>query len=45
MLEKSGATFSTMNNYLRGRLSDDEGAAQLLRPARNAFRTAFSISI
>jgi len=35
MLEKSGATFSIMNGYLRGRLSDDEGAAELLRtPAR-----------
>lgn len=34
MLEKSGATFSIMNGYLRGRLSDDEGAAELLRTAR-----------
>lgn len=33
-LEKSGATFSIMNGYLRGRLSDDEGAAELLRTAR-----------
>src|SRR5882757_8670894 len=34
MLEKSGATFSIMNGYLRGRLSDDEGAAELLKTAR-----------
>ncbi len=32
-LEKSGATFSIMNGYLRGRLADDEGAAELLRSA------------
>lgn len=34
MLEKSGARFSIMNGYLRGRLADDEGAAELLRSAR-----------
>ena len=34
MLEKSGATFSIMNGYLRGRLADDEGAAELLKTAR-----------
>ena len=34
MLEKSGARFSIMNGYLRGRLTDDEGAAELLRTAR-----------
>jgi len=33
-LEKSGATFSIMNGYLRGRLTDDEGAAELLKTAR-----------
>ncbi len=33
-LEKSGATFSIMNGYSRGRLTDDEGAAELLRTAR-----------
>ena len=33
MLEKSGATFSIMNGYLRGRLADDEGAAELLKTA------------
>ena len=33
-LEKSGATFSIMNGYLGGRLTDDEGAAELLKTAR-----------
>ncbi|MER8408985.1 hydroxypyruvate isomerase family protein [Mesorhizobium sp. M0185] len=34
MLEKSGAIFSIMNGYLRGRLADDEGAAELLKTAK-----------
>ncbi|KAB7584313.1 TIM barrel protein [Verminephrobacter sp. Larva24] len=34
LLERSGARFSIMNGYLRGRLADDEGAAELLRTAR-----------
>jgi hydroxypyruvate isomerase len=33
-LEKSGAIFSIMNGYLRGRLTDDDGAAELLKTAR-----------
>jgi len=33
-LEKSGAAFSIMNGYLRGRLTDDEGAGELLKTAR-----------
>ena len=33
-LEASGATFSIMNGYLEGRLSDDEGADTLLASAR-----------
>ncbi len=33
-LEKSGATFSIMNGYLRGRLTDDAGAEELLATAR-----------
>lgn len=33
-LERSGAAFSIMNGYLAGRLTDDEGAAELLRTAR-----------
>ncbi len=34
MLERSGATFSIMNGYLRGRLADDEGAAEMLATAK-----------
>ena len=33
-LERSGAAFSIMNGYLTGRLTDDEGAVELLRTAR-----------
>ena len=33
-LERSGASFSIMNGYLRGRLTDDEGADALLATAR-----------
>ena len=33
-LEKTGANFTIMNGYLRGRLADDEGAAELLKTAR-----------
>ena len=36
MLEQSGATFSSMTGYTRGRLADDEGAAELLAGARQA---------
>ncbi|MBB6407758.1 hydroxypyruvate isomerase [Mesorhizobium sangaii] len=33
-LEATGATFTIMNGYLAGRLTDDEGAAELIRTAR-----------
>lgn len=33
-LEATGATFTIMNGYLWGRLTDDEGAAELLKTAR-----------
>ena len=33
-LENTGASYSIMNGYLRGRLTDDEGAAELLHTAR-----------
>ena len=33
-LEATGASFTIMNGYLTGRLTDDEGAAELLRTAR-----------
>jgi hydroxypyruvate isomerase len=32
-LEKTGANFTIMNGYLRGRLADDEGAEELLKTA------------
>ena len=37
-LERTGATFSIMNGYLQGRLADDEGAAMLLKSARETAR-------
>jgi hydroxypyruvate isomerase len=33
-LERTGATFTIMNGYLKGRLSDKDGAATLLKSAR-----------
>jgi hydroxypyruvate isomerase len=33
-LEKTGADFTIMNGYLLGRLTDDEGAAELIKTAR-----------
>ncbi len=33
-LERTGAHFTIMNGYLEGRLADDEGAAMLLKSAR-----------
>ena len=36
MLEKSGATFSSMTGYIAGRLADDEGAAELLATAEKS---------
>ena len=33
-LASTGASFTIMNGYLRGSLTDDEGAAELLRTAR-----------
>jgi hydroxypyruvate isomerase len=33
-LERTGATFTIMNGYLKGRLSDKDGAAALLKSAR-----------
>jgi hydroxypyruvate isomerase len=36
MLERSGAAFSSMTGYIRGRLADDEGADELLATARRS---------
>ncbi len=44
-LEKSGARFSIMNGYLRGRLTDDEGAAELLATARETARVGKRLGV
>ncbi|PZQ47478.1 MAG: hydroxypyruvate isomerase [Rhodovulum sulfidophilum] len=44
-LAKSGATFSIMNGYLRGRLTDDEGAAELLATARETARVGKRLGV
>jgi hydroxypyruvate isomerase len=44
-LEKSGATFTIMNGYLRGRLTDDEGADELLRTARETARVGKRLGV
>ncbi|MGO9422295.1 TIM barrel protein [Roseiarcus sp.] len=36
MLERSGAVFSSMTGYIRGRLADEEGAHELLVTARQS---------
>lgn len=36
MLEKSGATFSSMTGYIRGRLADEDGAKELVATARQS---------
>ena len=36
MLEHSGAVFSSMTGYIRGRLADDDGAEELLATARQS---------
>lgn len=44
-LERSGARFSIMNGYLRGRLTDDEGAAELLATARETARVGKRLGV
>ena len=44
-LEATGATFTIMNGYLRGRLTDDEGAAELLGTAREAARVGRRLGV
>jgi hydroxypyruvate isomerase len=36
MLERSGAVFSSMTGYVRGRLADDEGAEELIATAKQS---------
>jgi len=44
-LERSGATFTIMNGYLKGRLADDEGAGLLLRSARETARVGKRLGV
>ncbi|WP_309505143.1 TIM barrel protein [Streptomyces sp. KM273126] len=39
-LERSGATFSSMTGYIRGSLTDEDGAAELLRTAEESVKAA-----
>jgi hydroxypyruvate isomerase len=39
-LERTGAVFSSMTGYLRGSLSDEDGAAELLRTAEESVKAA-----
>jgi hydroxypyruvate isomerase len=45
MLEKSGATFSSMTGYVRGRLADDAGAEELLATAREAIEIGKRLNV
>jgi len=44
-LEATGATFTIMNGYLRGRLTDDEGAAELLKTARETAKVGKRLGV
>jgi hydroxypyruvate isomerase len=45
MLEKSGATFSSMTGYVTGRLADDEGANELLRTAEQSIAVGKRLNV
>ena len=44
-LEKSGAVFSSMTGYVRGRLSDDEGADELLSTAAQSIEVGKRLNV
>jgi hydroxypyruvate isomerase len=44
-LENTGANFTTINGYLRGRLADSEGAAELLATARETVHACKRLGI
>ena len=44
-LEKTGATFTIMNGYLEGRLTDSEGAAMLLASARETAKVGKRLGV
>ena len=45
MLEKSGARFSSMTGYLRGRLADDAGADELLATAKQSIEVGKRLNV
>lgn len=45
MLEKSGAVFSSMTGYLRGRLADEDGAAELLATAAQSVEVGKRLNV
>lgn len=45
MLESSGAKFSSMTGYIRGRLADDAGAAELLATARQSIEVGKRLNV
>lgn len=44
-LEKSGAAFSSMTGYIRGRLADETGAEELLATARQAIEVGKRLNV
>jgi hydroxypyruvate isomerase len=45
MLEKSGAAFSSMTGYLRGRLADEDGAGELLATALQSIEVGKRLNV
>ena len=45
MLERAGATFSSMTGYVRGRLADDAGADELLATAAQSIEVAKRLGV
>ena len=45
MLERSGATFSSMTGYVTGRLADDAGADELLTTARQSIEVGKRLNV
>jgi len=45
LLERSGATFSSITGYISGRLADNEGAAELLATARQSIAVGKRLNV
>ena len=45
MLERSGAAFSSMTGYIRGRLADDEGADELIATATRSIEVGKRLNV